>query len=277
MLPGREGDSRCPSGERCVACFLAASTRSFLGRRPTALAPGWGTPKCPNILGTPGATAPPPPDIPAAEDCHLLFTRHSRLLRAARARVPRKQAAGEKAGGSAGLDVRRPPPPQRACTVPEAEEGDRALAAPASPAIGRASGWGAGGERWGGGGGRAPPAALRPETSGHRIPRIPSRGSGLCLRTRALFSISAWEEPCPFPCRGSAPPCLDFPPPPSVPGRGQPGRPRAKSFSGPLRRAPGSGWLRASSRWLGGNSGGLCSPQLFPDRLTRQLLGKRCC
>lgn len=42
-----------------------------------------------------------------------------------------------------------------------------------------------------------------------------------------------------------------------------------------LRHHRSAQWRRAGLALA--NSGGLCSPQLFPGRLTCQLLGKRCC
>lgn len=108
-------------------------------------------------------------------------------------------------------------------------------------------------------------------TSGRRIPRILSHGVGSSLLNPGGISDPRLPRAAPFPGRGSSSPLLDF----SSRNRStaRKGRPGEKAFRKSTGERLGCGRAGLARR----NSGGLCSPQLFPDHLTRQLLGKRCC
>lgn len=136
------------------------------------------------------------------------------------------------------------------------------------------SGWGA--LRWGVGGGwsRAPccaaPPHLRPPHSAHSFAGV---GSSL-PKPGDLFDLR-FQRAAHFPAEALRLLLLYFFFWYLV--HLKEGRPGAKPFlpspSEQHREAAGCGRAGLALR----NSGGLCSPQLFPDHLTRQLLERRCC
>lgn len=137
------------------------------------------------------------------------------------------------------------------------------------------SGWGA--LRWGGGRRVVARPLLRraPPTSGHRIPRILSRGSGLRFQSGEICSTSAFEEPPISLQRLFASSFYTFSfGVLSTLRKG--GRERSPFFRPPSEQHREAAGCRRAGLALR-NSGGLCSPQLFPDHLTRQLLERRCC
>lgn len=179
--------------------------------------------------------------------------------------------AGEE-GGLSNLEVRQPQE-DRSVSQTREKRTDRSPHLPARRVC-----WPPVGEHWGGGdggGGRAPPAAphpyLRPPHSAHSFARV-----GVFASKAQRFVRPPPSKSHPFPCRGSSPPPPDF----SswylvLPKEGRPGRETLSppALSDQRREAAGCGRAGLALR----NSGGLCSPQLFPDHLTRQLLGKCCC
>lgn len=138
------------------------------------------------------------------------------------------------------------------------------------------SGWGALRRGWGWEeGGRAPPAAprtphLRPPHSAHSFAPVrsslPKRGDLFDLRFRRAAH---------FPAEALRLLLLYFFFWYLV--HLKEGRPGAKPFlpSPSEQHREAAGCRRAGLALR--NSGGLCSPQLFPDHLTRQLLERRCC
>lgn len=110
-------------------------------------------------------------------------------------------------------------------------------------------------------------------TSGRRIPHILSLGSGLNFEPGRYFGFPAFQEPplslSKFPSSRAlflSEPCSSL-----EVSLGE--KPFLRSLRKSTGKAAGCGRAGLALR----NSGGLCSSQLFPDHLTRQLLGKRCC
>lgn len=155
---------------------------------------------------------------------------------------------------------------------------DRGPATPAGPGESAALGLGSGQGAWGPGA----PCRAAPPASRRRIPRIISCGSGLRFRAREAFRTPPPRHPIKEPLLPLQAPS----PPPSFPFLSfpllfRPVHQGGRELEGGGNLSPPNNTTKLLSAEEPGsplpNSGGLCSPQLFPAHLTCQLLGKRCC